>query len=341
MNTKKGMFRKEYLWRSLMTICGGFVIVLTLSIGIFLVLKGAGTFTVYHHTLTEFLGSGSWAPSDSMEGGGTVGVLIFLAGSLVTCVLALAIAAPFALGSAIFMTEISPKFGEKFYRPVVQIFAGIPSVVYGWVGLTVLIPAIKKVFDRQVGHSVLAAGIVLALMIFPTIASVSADAIRSVPADCRMAAYGLGSTRWQTIYRIVIPAAYPGILSGVILGLARAFGEALAVAMVIGQTTAFPTGIFSSTKTLTTEIASQMGNAMEGGEMKTALWTMALLLFLISLLFIFLIHFIAGKTPEHARERGKKCMTGKDRDTSGRTAAEVPGLRRAEDDKAVQGGNGT
>lgn len=182
-----------------------------------------------------------------------------------------------------------------------EIFAGIPSVVYGWVGLTVLVPFIKTVFHRQVGHSILAAGIVLAVMIFPTITSVSADAIAAVPNECRNAAYGMGSTRWQTIYRVVIPAAGSGIISGIILGLARAFGEALAVAMVIGQTTALPTSIFSTTKTLTTEIASQMGNAMEGGEMKSALWTMALLLFLISLLFISLIHHFSNK-----KEGGEK-----------------------------------
>ena len=135
-------------------------------------------------------------------------------------------------------------------------------------------------------------------MIFPTITTVAADALRAVPKECRMAAYGLGSTRWQTIYRIVIPAAAPGIISGIILGLARAFGEALAVAMVIGQTTALPTSIFSTTKTLTTEIAAQMGNAMEGGEMKSALWSMALLLFLISLFFIFLIHRVSAVKPD-------------------------------------------
>ena len=291
----KGMFAKEYGWRGLMTICGLFVIVLTIIIGAFLVYKGSDTFLKFGHTIFEFLGSTDFAPVDSAEGGGTVGALIFIVGSLATCGLALLLATPFALGSAIFMTEISPKFGEKFYRPVVQIFAGIPSVVYGWVGLTILVPAIKTIFDRQVGHSILAAGIVLAVMIFPTITSVSADALRAVSKDCRMAAYGLGSTRWQTTYKIVLPAASSGIFSGIILGLARAFGEALAVAMVIGQTTALPTSIFSTTKTLTTEIASQMGNAMEGGEMKTALWTMALLLFLISLLCIFLIHYFSGK----------------------------------------------
>ena len=216
---------------------------------------------------------------------------------------------PFALGSAIFMTEISPKFGEKFYRPVIQIFAGIPSVVYGWVGLTVLVPFIRDMFHRQVGHSILAAGIVLAIMIFPTITSVSADAIRSVPKDYRMGAYGMGSTRWQTIYKIVLPASASGIFSGIILGLARAFGEALAVAMVIGQTTALPDSIFSTTKSLTTEITAQMGNAMEGGETKTALWTLALLLFLISLLFIFLIHFLSAKQSEESGNKKKGAKT--------------------------------
>ena len=295
MKKVKGMFGKEYGFRALATACGIFVIALTIIIGAFLVYKGSDTFLKFGHTLWEFLGSAEWNPAYNADGGGAAGALIFISGSLAVCGLALAIATPFALGSAIFMTEISKKFGERFYKPVVEIFAGIPSVVYGWVGLTVLIPFIKTVFDRQVGHSVLAAGIVLAVMIFPTITTVSADAIRSVSEDYKRAAYGLGSTRWQTIYKVVIPAAGPGIISGIILGLARAFGEALAVAMVIGQTTAMPSGIFSQTKTLTTEIAAQMGNAMEGGEMKSALWTMAVLLFIISLVFISLIHYFSNK----------------------------------------------
>lgn len=292
---KKGMFFKEYGWRGLSVFFGFFVIALTIIIGAFLIYKGSDTFLVFGHTLWEFLGSAEWEPVDNAEGGGAVGALIFIAGSLCVCGLALLIATPFALGSAIFMTQISPRIGEKFYRPVVEIFAGIPSVVYGWVGLTVLVPAIRVVFDRQVGHSVLAAGIVLSVMIFPTIASVSADALGAVPATCRDAAYGLGSTRWQAIWRVMVPAAKSGIVTGVVLGLARAFGEALAVAMVIGQTTALPTSIFSTTKTLTTEIAAQMGNAMEGGELKAALWTMAALLFLISLFFIVLIHLVSDR----------------------------------------------
>ena len=301
---KRGMFYKEYGWRGLTIFFGLFVIVLTIVIGAFLIYKGSDTFLKFGHTIWEFLGSAEWEPVDNAQGGGKVGALIFIVGSLVTCGLALLIATPFSVGSAIFMTEISEKFGEKVYRPVVEIFAGIPSVVYGWVGLTVLVPAIKAVFHRQVGHSVLAAALVLAVMIFPTITSVAADAIGAVPQECKNAAYGLGSTRWQAIYRVIVPAASSGIVSGVILGLARAFGEALAVAMVIGQTTALPTSIFSTTKTMTTEIASQMGNAMEGGELKSGLWTIALLLFLISLLFITLIHRFSGGKQE--KEKGGK-----------------------------------
>jgi phosphate transport system permease protein len=289
---QKGMFAKEYAWRGLATIGGVFVIGLTLVIGAFLAYKGSGTFLIFKHTLSEFIGSTNWSPVDNSSGGGTVGALIFICGSLATCGLALLIATPLSLGSAIFMTEISPKFGEKFFRPVVQIFAGIPSVVYGWVGLTVLVPAIKAIFHVQVGQSILAAGLVLAVMIFPTITSMASDAIAAVPKTNRDGAYGLGSTRWQAIYRVIVPAAKSGIISSIIMGLARAFGEALAVAMVIGQTTALPHGLLSRSKTITTEIAAQMGNAMEGGELKTALWTLALLLFLISLLFIWIIHRI-------------------------------------------------
>ena len=289
---QKGMFAKEYAWRGLATIGRVFVIGLTLVIGAFLAYKGSGTFLIFKHTLSEFIGSTNWGPVDNSSGGGTVGALIFICGSLATCGLALLIATPLSLGSAIFMTEISPKFGEKFFRPVVQIFAGIPSVVYGWVGLTVLVPAIKAIFHVQVGQSILATGLVLAVMIFPTITSMASDAIAAVPKTNRDGAYGLGSTRWQAIYRVIVPAAKSGIISSIIMGLARAFGEALAVAMVIGQTTAMPHGLLSRSKTITTEIAAQMGNAMEGGELKTALWTLALLLFLISLLFIWIIHRI-------------------------------------------------
>jgi phosphate transport system permease protein len=137
-------------------------------------------------------------------------------------------------------------------------------------------------------------------MIFPSITSVTVDAIKGVPEKYKQAAYGLGSTRWQTIYKVLLPAAKSGILTGIILGLARAFGEALAVAMVIGKMRGFPKNIFSPTINLTSAIASDMGGAAEGGEYNLALWSMALLLFLISLLFIVIIHQISAKRGKNA-----------------------------------------
>lgn len=291
------LFRKEYLGRTVVTVCGLFIIALTIAIGAFLVYKGVGTFTVYGHSVGEFLFSPDWAPADSgSEGGGTVGAAVFIFGSLVTCGLALVIATPFSLAAAIFITEISPKLGTTLIQPTIEIFAGIPSVVYGWVGLTILVPFIRDVFHAPMGgYSVLAASIVLAVMIAPSITTVSADAIRGVPSMYLEASYGLGSTRWQAIYKVMVPSALPGIVTGIVLGLARAFGEALAVAMVIGKTRAFPSSLLAPTTNLTSAIASDMGNTANGSEHNMALWTMALLLLLISMLFIILIHFISGR----------------------------------------------
>jgi phosphate transport system permease protein len=289
------MVKKEYLGRSIVTICGFLIILLTMSIVAFLLFKGMGTFTIYHHSVTEFLFSSDWNPADDFTGGGKVGAAIFIFGSMIICFLALLIATPFSLAAAIFMAEISPKISAKVLQPAVEIFVGIPSVVYGWVGLTILIPFIETLFHLQVGFSVLAGSIVLAVMIFPSITSVAADSLRNVPGEYREAAYGLGSTRWQVICRVILPAARPGILTGVILGLARAFGEALAVAMVIGKMKTFPKNILSPTNNLTAAIASDMGGATEGGEYNIALWTMAFLLLLISFVFILVVRKVSSK----------------------------------------------
>ena len=289
------MKKKDEIWRVVITAGGLFIILLTLAIGVFLVYRGIGTFTTYHHSVWEFLFSSDWNPADDFQGGGQVGAAIFIVGSVCICFLGLLIATPFSLAAAIFMAVISPRISAKLFQPAVEIFVGIPSVVYGWVGVTVLVPFIEKLFNLQIGYSVLAGGIVLAVMIFPTIASVSADSLRNVPYRYQEAAYGLGSTRWQVIQKVLLPSAKPGILTGIILGLSRAFGEALAVAMVIGKTKAFPDGLLSPTSNLTSAIASDMGGAAEGGEFNTALWTMALLLLLISFLFILLVRKVSTK----------------------------------------------
>lgn len=297
------MFKKEYLGRGVVTLCGISIIALTLAIGAFLIYKGSGTFTEYGHSIEEFLFSSDWSPSDiTGSGGGGVGARVYILGSLMTCGLALLIAIPFSLAAAIFISEISPKLGATVLRPAIEIFVGIPSVVYGWVGLTVLVPFIRDRFNAPMGgYSVLAAGIVLAVMIFPTISTVAADAIGAVPAGYRQAAYGLGSTRWQVTRKITVPAARTGIMTGVVLGLSRAFGETLAVAMVIGKTRVFPEGILYPTNNLTAAIAADMGNTADGSEYNLALWTMALLLLIISLICIAVIHMIGRKKKENGK----------------------------------------
>ena len=292
------MFKKirtEYLGRTVVTLFGLLIILITISIGVFLLYKGIGTFTAYKHGIFEFLFSSDWRPADDFKGGGKVGAEIFIAGSLIICFLALLIATPLSIAVSLFMAEISPKFSKSVLQPVIEIFVGIPSVVYGWMGLTILVPAIASAFHLQYGFSVLAGAIVLSIMIFPSITSVAADAIRNVPNDYREASYGLGSTRWQLIRKMLLPTALPGILTGVILGLARAFGEALAVAMVIGKMQAFPKSILSPTYNLTSEIAADMGNTANGGEFNNALWSMALLLLLISFAFIMIVRTMSRK----------------------------------------------
>lgn len=285
--------RREGIARSCITLCGVGAALVPFCIGAFLILQGSSTFTQFQHGIGEFLFSTQWAPNDTAAGGGAVGAGIFIAGSIMTCILALLFSLPISMASAIFLSEIAPPWGRLLIRPAVELFVGIPSVVYGWIGLTVLVPLLRSLFHTQFGFSVLAASCVLAVMIFPTITSMAADALLAVPKDWRSASYALGATRWETIYRVVIPAARTGIFTGIVLGLARALGEALAVAMVIGQMKVMPTSLLSPASTLTTVIASDMGGAMEGGEYSAALWTMALILFLFSSLFIYLIHRIA------------------------------------------------
>lgn len=294
MNIERTLRRDRY-WRYLINAAGIFLLVVTGAIGAFLLYRGTGTFTQYGHSLTEFLVSTQWNPADTLAGGGPVGAGIFIVGSLMTCALALLMATPISIGLAVYMAEITPRYGKQFWQPVVEIFVGIPSVIYGWMGLTVLVPFIQKHTESASGFSVLAASIVLALMIFPTITSVTMNALNAVPKTYRQGAYGLGATRYEVITKIVLPVAKSGIMAGIVLGLARAFGEALAVAMVIGKMKALPQSILDPTVNLTGAIAADMGGTMEGSEFNMALWTMALLLFVISLVFILLIRYISSR----------------------------------------------
>jgi phosphate transport system permease protein len=285
--------KNEYLGRTYAVACGLFIIILTISIIFFIFSKGIATFTKDGLSLAEFLFSTTWKPDAEPA---RFGALIFIAGSTLVSLGAVVISAPISVALAIFMHYISPKFGAKVMQPVLELFVGIPSVVYGWLGFSILLPIIKAGFGG-VGFSLLAGIIVLSIMILPTIASISADAVKVVPASYMEASYGLGATRWQTISKAIIPASKSGILTGIVLGLARAFGEAMAVQMVIGNSIKLADGPLSPTSTLTSILAMDMGNTVTGTPWNNALWSMALLLLVISFIFIFIIRLI-GKRGE-------------------------------------------
>ncbi len=268
------------------------MVLTTILIIIFIVGKGIQSFTQSNISLFEMLFSPDWSPNDAQNP--RFGALKFITGSIVVSIGAVIIAAPIAIALAIFMNYISPIFGDKILKPVLEILVGIPSVVYGFLGVTILVPIIRNQIGG-VGFSLIAGIIVLSIMILPTIASIASDAIRAVPKDYLEASYGLGSTRWQAISKAIVPAATTNVLTGVVLGLARAFGEALAVQMVIGNTLQFPKSIFDPTVTLTGILTMDMANTMNGTSWNNALWSLAMILLLISFFFILIIRFIGKR----------------------------------------------
>lgn len=252
---------------------------LVVTILLFLIAKGVRLFTTGEGKLTEFFFSPTWAP-----GAGVFGAAPMIVTSLIVTVVAGLIGLPFALAVALAVTEILPPVAKKLLQPVIELLVGIPSVVYGLVGLTVIVPAVRQLVEGT-GFGLVAAIGVLYLMIMPTMTSMAIEALQAVPKQQRQASAGLGATRWQTIHRVVLPAARGGILTAMIFGMARAFGEALAVQMVIGNAAVMPTSLQSSAATLTSVLTTGMGNTIMGTAANDALWALALVLLAMSLLF--------------------------------------------------------
>jgi len=261
--------------------------------------KGLATFATDGISLRAFLSGTTWSPHQAGEDGQPLmGALPMICGSFAVTVLSCAIALPFALGGAIFAVEVAPTFGRKVFQPLVELLVGIPSVVFGLVGLTVVVPAVRMAFGGT-GYGILAGSLVLAVMVLPTVTSLASDAIRAVPGSYRDGSLGLGATRWQTICKVVLPSAAPGIVTAVVLGMTRAFGEALAVQMVVGNAAAIPTSLVTPAATLTSVFTMGMGNEAMGTVYNDALWSLALVLLLVSLAFILVIHLVARKGAVH------------------------------------------
>jgi phosphate transport system permease protein len=232
----------------------------------------------------EFFTSSKWNPE-----AGKFGALTFIVGSLGTTFIAILLGGPLGLAGAVFLAKIAPDWMRTIMRPATELFAGIPSVVYGYVGLTVIVDLIRRGTGSSTGYGMLAGGVVLAIMILPTVISISEDTLRSLPDSYEEASLALGATRWQTIWKVLLPAAAPGVVTAMILGIARAIGETMAVQMVIGNSPLFPSSLINPTSTLTSNIVMEMGNTPFGSTWNNALFMMSLILLLISLLLIVLV----------------------------------------------------
>ncbi|WP_407415071.1 phosphate ABC transporter permease subunit PstC [Methanobrevibacter sp.] len=279
------MSKKEYLIeKGLFSITLLMVLIICLVVT-FVVIEAIPAFDYYG--VFNFIFNTNWAPDNNQ-----FGIFPMIVGSIVITAIALIIAVPLSLFCAIFLEEIASVRLKNYFMPIIQTLAGIPSVIYGFFGLTLIAPIIRNVFGGS-GFSILTASIVLALMITPTIISLSQDAIKSVPNYYREASLGLGSTQWQCIKSIIFPVALPGIITAIILGIARAIGETLAILMLAGNVSSMPSSIISPIRTLTSNIALEMGYATEIHY--NALFATAIILFIVIMCLMIVSTYVQNK----------------------------------------------
>ncbi len=239
-----------------------------------------------------FLGT-DWIPTATPSP--LFGVLPLVFGTLLVSLGAMIIALPLGMGVAIYLSELAGVRERKFMKPLIELLAGIPSVVYGFFGLVVVAPLIQKTFNLPVGETALTGSVILAIMALPTIISVAEDAMRNTPLGMREASLALGATKWQTIYKVVIPYAKSGISAAIVLGMGRAIGETMAVLMVTGNAAIMPTSFFESVRTIPATIAAELGEAPAGGAHYQALFLLGAILFVFTLIISVSAELISKK----------------------------------------------
>ena len=275
----------ERVMNTVFFICGMVSIAAVLLITIYMVI--AGLPAILEIGPIDFLFGQVW---QSTAADPQFGILPFIMTSVWGTLGAVVIGVPIGLCTAIFLSKLAPPKLAAIVHPAVELLAGIPSVVYGLVGMMVLVPGVMNLFDLKSGSTLLTAILVLAVMILPSIISVSETALRAVPPEYEEASLGLGATWIETVCKVSVPAAKSGIAAGVVLGVGRAIGEAMAVMMVAGNVANMP-GLFKSVRFLTTAVASEMSYAADGSLQKQALFSIGLVLFL----FIMLINLLLGR----------------------------------------------
>jgi len=269
----------EKLLEWLIRLCGVSAILFVFGIFFFVFREGAGLL-FGELDLARFLFTTEWYPTSNSNV--RYGVLALIAGTGSVTILAMIIAVPFGLGSAIFLSEFCGQRTKETLKVVIELLAAIPSVVWGFIGISVMNPLIQRVFDVPVGLNVLNGALLLALMSVPIMVSIGEDALKAVPDSHREAALALGSTRWQTIYRVLLPSAKNGLLAAVLLGVGRAVGETMAVLMATGHAINIPHSPFDPVRTLTATIAAELGEASVGSSHYQVLFVIGILLFSIT-----------------------------------------------------------
>lgn len=275
-------------------LSGLLTIVVLLGIVVLLLKEGLPVF--FHTPPWEFFFGTKWYPVSDPP---TFGMMPFFMSTLMVTVVATAIAVPVGVACAAYLAEVAPARVRETVKPIVEILAGIPSVVMGFIGLMLLSPLVQSMFNLNTGLCGLTAGIMLSLMSLPIVVSISEDALRAVPDEFREASYALGATKWETIRHVCIPAALSGIAAAVMLGVGRAIGETMTVLMVAGGALAVPHSPTEPMMPMTAAIASGIGNAVRGGLQYQALFAIGLILFIMTLA----VNLIADRVLERQKRK--------------------------------------
>lgn len=292
MKAKEGLYRKakEGLYRWLFAILAFASLVFLVGIVVVLFREGLPIFKKVG--VLEFLLGEFWYPTyDPPE----FGILPLLLASLWISTGALLVCIPLGVGSALYLHEIASHRQRAILKPVVEILASIPSVVYGFFGMVILAPFLQKLFHLPIGLCAFTASLTLGIMATPTVCSIAEDALSCVPTSFREASFAVGANRWQTLVKVVIPAAGSGISTAVILGISRAIGETMTVLMVAGGAAVIPRSFFDPVRPMTSAIAAEMGEAPVGSDHFHALFAIALILFLVTFVFNIIAEIICRR----------------------------------------------
>jgi phosphate transport system permease protein len=287
--------RAEPVIEVIIRLCGWSAIIFVIAIFFFVFIEGAPGLGELN--LKEFFGSPRWRPTSAVQP--QYGVLALIVGTLSVTALAMLIAVPFGLGAAIYVSEFAGGKAKETLKVVIELLAAIPSVVWGFIGYMVMNPLIMKATGASIGVNVLNGGIILALMSVPVIVSVAEDALRAVPDSYREAAMALGANKWETVYRVLFPAAKNSLLAAVLLGVGRSIGETMAVLMATGHAAKIPHSILEPVQTLTATVAAELGETSRGETHYRVLFLIGIVLFA----FAFLVNLSADLIVKGVRGR--------------------------------------